>query len=220
MAVEAAFHFGFPLDAKAILLIEVDGLEVGLDEQRDGSREICTAVPGLARCGRLATPKSGSCSGNAANRRLAPWAGLAPAIARRTASCRGQSCRTSLRRITEIGGQIRRANRQRVSCRRRQHSPDPAVRRTRSAGNRRVLAASGEILDECIAFGGSVTGEHGIGVEKISFMHKLFTPTDLDAMDRLRGAFNPDDRLSPGKMLPTAGACGLEQKHPGRRAAL
>ncbi len=70
------------------------------------------------------------------------------------------------------------------------------------------------------ACGGSVTGEHGIGVEKIGFMQKLFTPDDLAAMDRLRDAFNPTGRLSPAKMLPTAGACGLEQKHPGRRAAL
>ncbi len=84
----------------------------------------------------------------------------------------------------------------------------------------RVLEASGEILDECIACGGSVTGEHGIGVEKISFMRKLFTETDLQAMVHLRQAFNPENRLSPRKMLPTAGACGLEQTHPGRRAAL
>jgi glycolate oxidase len=84
----------------------------------------------------------------------------------------------------------------------------------------RVLAASDEILDECIACGGSVTGEHGIGVEKINFMRKLFTENDLAAMTRLREAFNPHNRLSPAKMLPTAGACGMEQKHPGRRAAL
>ena len=84
----------------------------------------------------------------------------------------------------------------------------------------RVLAASGEILDECLACGGSVTGEHGIGVEKIGFMRKLFNDDDLAAMTRVREAFNPDNRLSPDKMLPTAGACGLEQKHPGRRAAL
>ncbi len=58
----------------------------------------------------------------------------------------------------------------------------------------RVLAASDEILDECIACGGSVTGEHGIGVEKIGFMHKLFTADDLAAMERLRTAFNPDGR--------------------------
>jgi glycolate oxidase len=95
----------------------------------------------------------------------------------------------------------------------------------------RVLAASGEILEECIACGGSVTGEHGIGVEKVAFMSKLFTEDDLAAMGRLRAAFNPDGRLSPCKMLPTAGACGMEQRpnspppeikqvRPGRRAAL
>ena len=84
----------------------------------------------------------------------------------------------------------------------------------------RVLKASGEILDECLACGGSVTGEHGIGVEKISFMNKMFQPCDLEAMERLRVAFNPTNRLSPDKLLPTAGACGVEQYHPGRRAAL
>jgi glycolate oxidase len=84
----------------------------------------------------------------------------------------------------------------------------------------RVLQASGEILDECLACGGSVTGEHGIGVEKISFMSKMFRPGDLDAMGRLREAFNPHNRLSPHKMLPTAAGCGVEQTHPRRRAAV
>jgi glycolate oxidase len=83
-----------------------------------------------------------------------------------------------------------------------------------------VLKASNEILDECLACGGSVTGEHGIGVEKIHFMHKMFTDSDLTAMRNLRQAFNPRGNLSPDKLLPTAGGCGMEQKHPGRRAAL
>ena len=77
---------------------------------------------------------------------------------------------------------------------------------------KQVLDASHEILDECIRLGGSVTGEHGIGVEKIDFMPKLFTPDDLAFMVRLRTAFNPDGRCSPGKMLPTAG--GLRAEHP------
>ena len=84
---------------------------------------------------------------------------------------------------------------------------------------KRVLKASNEILDECIRCGGSVTGEHGIGVEKIDFMPKLFTPEDLHMMLRLRSAFNPDNRCSPAKMLPTAGAC-IEPSKAGRRAAL
>ena len=60
---------------------------------------------------------------------------------------------------------------------------------------RRVLEASHEILEECINVGGSVTGEHGIGVEKMSFMPKLFSPEDLAAMVALRTAFNPDRPL-------------------------
>jgi glycolate oxidase len=84
---------------------------------------------------------------------------------------------------------------------------------------RRVMQASHAILDECLACGGSVTGEHGIGVEKIDFMPKMFSPADLGMMLRLRAAFNPDGRCSPAKMLPTAGAC-IEPTRPGRRAAL
>ena len=84
----------------------------------------------------------------------------------------------------------------------------------------RVLKASGEILTECIACGGSVTGEHGIGVEKIRYMNKMFTEDDLTTMTRFRAAFNPDNMLSPCKMLPTAGGCGMEQTHPARRAAM
>jgi glycolate oxidase len=89
---------------------------------------------------------------------------------------------------------------------------------------KRVLDASHEILDECINQGGSVTGEHGIGVEKLDFMPRLFAPEDLAMMIRLRSAFNPDNRCSPNKMLPTAGACAesnrVERTKPGRRAAL
>ncbi len=64
---------------------------------------------------------------------------------------------------------------------------------------KRVMAASHEILEECIRVGGSVTGEHGIGVEKIDFMPKLFTPEDLGMMVRLRSAFNPRGPVQPGE---------------------
>ena len=81
------------------------------------------------------------------------------------------------------------------------------------------LAAGREILEECLKCGGSVTGEHGIGVEKINFMPKLFSPEDLMMMTRLRSAFNPNGQCSPGKMFPTAGAC-IEPSKAGRKAAL
>jgi glycolate oxidase len=83
---------------------------------------------------------------------------------------------------------------------------------------RRALEASHEILEECIRLGGSVTGEHGIGVEKMAMMPKLFTPEDLAAMAAVRDAFNPEGRCSPSKLLPTGGAC-IERSSPGRRAS-
>ena len=219
VAVEQAFHFGFPLDAKAILLIEVDGLAAGLDRQRDRIIELCKTCH--AREVRLAADekerqKLWKCRKQAfgAVGRLSPSYCTQDGVVPRT------KLPYIFKRITEIGRMydVRIVN---VF-----HAGDGNIHPILLFDERdaeqieRVLKASGEILEECIACGGSVTGEHGIGVEKINFMNKLFAPEDLAAMTRLREAFNPQNLLSPGKMLPTAGACGLEQKHPSRQAAL
>jgi glycolate oxidase len=82
----------------------------------------------------------------------------------------------------------------------------------------RVLAASRELLQECIACGGSVTAEHGIGVEKLEFMHQQFAPEDLDAMQRLRDAFVQTGRLNPGKLLPGGEGPAAERTSPVRQA--
>ncbi len=219
VAVEAAFHFGFPLDAKAILLIEVDGLEAGLDAQRDRIVELCLQCKARevrqARdaAERLLLWKSRKQAFGAVGR-------LSPSYCTQDGVVPRTKLPYILRRIGQIGEKhgVRIVN---VF-----HAGDGNIHPSLLFDERdpaqveRVLQASGEILDECIACGGSVTGEHGIGVEKISFMRKLFNEDDLAAMTRLRVAFNPDNRLSPAKMLPTAGACGMEQIHPGRRAAL
>ena len=80
----------------------------------------------------------------------------------------------------------------------------------------RVLAAGRELLQECIDCGGSVTAEHGIGVEKIGLMDRLFSPSDLEAMSHVRGAFNPTGRLGPGKVLPGGDGPPVEQIFPAR----
>jgi len=219
VAIEAAFQFGFPLDAQAILLIEVDGLEAGLDQQKEQIVAICK------RCGarevRLAADakerqKLWKCRKQAfgAIGRLSPSYCTQDGVVPRT------KLPHILRKITEIGKRygIRIVN---VF-----HAGDGNIHPILLFDERhpeqvqQVLQASNEILDECLACGGSVTGEHGIGVEKIHFMNKMFDDGDLTAMKHLRDAFNPKGNLSPAKMLPTAGGCGMEQKHPGRRAAL
>jgi glycolate oxidase len=219
VAVEQAFQFGFPLDAQAILLIEVDGLEAGLDEQRDRITELCKKCG--AREVRLAAD---------AKERLKLWkcrkqafgaiGRLSPSYCTQDGVVPRTQLPHILRCITDIG---RKYGLRIVNV---FHAGDGNIHpillfdERHEDQVRNVLKASTEILDACLACGGSVTGEHGIGVEKIGFMNKMFTPDDLAAMGRLRQAFNPRNNLSPDKMLPTAGGCGMEQKHPGRHAAM
>ena len=70
-----------------------------------------------------------------------------------------------------------------------------------------VLAAGNEILDICLEAGGSLSGEHGIGLEKSHMMEKIFARDDLDQMRLVRGAFNPRDLLNPGKIFPQPSRC-------------
>jgi glycolate oxidase len=72
----------------------------------------------------------------------------------------------------------------------------------------RVLELGGEIMRVCVNAGGSVTGEHGIGLEKRSYMEWIFSASDLDAMGRVRVAFGGEDRFNPCKLLPTGRGCG------------
>jgi glycolate oxidase len=217
-AVEAAFHFGFPLDAGAVLIMEVDGLEAGLEVQaeriesiarKNNAREVRRANTDAER---MLLWKSRKQAFGAVGR-------LAPSYCTQDGVVPRTKLPHMLRQIQHIGAKydLRICN---VF-----HAGDGNLHPIilfdeRDAEQvKRVLAASHEILDECIAQGGSVTGEHGIGVEKLDFMPKLFTPEDLSMMLRLKEAFNPSGRCSPRKVLPTAGAC-IEQTHAGRRAAL
>jgi glycolate oxidase len=217
-AVEAAFHFGFPLDAGAVLIMEVDGLEAGLDAdaeritsiaRRNGAREVRLAGSDAER---LLLWKSRKQAFGAVGR-------LAPSYCTQDGVVPRTKLPHILREIQRIGTKydLRICN---VF-----HAGDGNIHPILLFDERdpeqvrRVLAASHDILEECIRVGGSVTGEHGIGVEKIDFMPRLFTPEDLNMMLRLRSAFNPDGRCSPRKMLPTAGAC-IEPSKAGRRAAL
>src|SRR5713101_4607733 len=199
-AVEAAFHFGFPLDAGAVLIMEVDGLEAGLDA--DAERITAIARRNKAREVRQATSD--------AERQLL-WKcrkqafGAVGRLAPSYCTQDGVVPRTKLPHILREIQRIAQQHQLRV-CN-VFHAGDGNIHPILLFDERdadqvqRVLQASHEILDECIRCGGSVTGEHGIGVEKIDFMPRLFTPEDLQMMVRLRSAFNPGDLCSRAKIL-------------------
>ena len=88
----------------------------------------------------------------------------------------------------------------------------------------RAEELSGRILDACLAAGGSITGEHGVGVDKKKHMPKMFGEADLDAFQRLRCAFDPAGLANPGKVMPTPRLCGEVpgpyRQHPLEAAGL
>jgi glycolate oxidase len=217
-AVEAAFHVGFPLDAGAVLLMEVDGLEAGLDD--DAARMEEAARRNKAReVRRAATDAERQLLWKSRKQAFGAVGRLAPSYCTQD----GVVPRTRLPQVLRAIGQI--AERHRVGVCNVFHAGDGNLHPILLFDERdpeqvrRVLAAGREILEECVRQGGSVTGEHGIGVEKLDFMPRLFSPEDLAVMARLKAAFNPAGRCSPHKALPTAGAC-IEPSKAGRRAAL
>ena len=221
-AVEAAFHFGFPLDAAAVLLIEVDGLEVAVDAEARRIVELCEQT-GAREVRRANTPQERQLLWKCRKQAFGAIGRLSPSYCTQD----GVVPRTRLPEILEFITAVSRAESIRIVN--VFHAGDGNIHPIllfdeRDADQvRRVLRASDAILEKCIELGGSVTGEHGIGVEKISLMNKLFTATDLETMARIREVFNPDSLCSPRKMLPTAGGCGsehIERSSPGRRAAL
>jgi glycolate oxidase len=222
-SVEAAYRLGFPLDAGALLIMEADGLEAGLQAEADrmetlaknnGAREVRKAN---TEAERLALWKARKGAFGTVGRLGYPSYCTQDGVVPRT-------------KLPEIMRHIRAVSQKYgVGIANVFHAGDGNIHPVLLFDERdpvqtqKVLDASHEILDECIRLGGSVTGEHGIGVEKLDFMPKLFAEADLAFMLRLRVAFNPDNRCSPGKLFPTAGGCAEPTAtlvKPGRRAAV
>ena len=80
----------------------------------------------------------------------------------------------------------------------------------------KVIAAGEDILRACVAVGGSITGEHGIGLEKKAYIGLLFSDADLNAMAKVRKAFDPDGRFNPAKMFPTPITCAEMRRAPAK----
>ena len=205
-AVEAAYHFGFPLDAGAVLIVELDGLAAGLEKQAGRVIEICKS--NRAREVRLAKDD---------DERALLWKcrkRAFGAIGRLSPNYLTQDGVVPRSKLPEIMRFIRATSgKYGLRIPNVFHAGDGNIHPLVLYDERdpdqvkRALAAGHDILERCIELGGSVTGEHGIGVEKIDFMEKQFTKDDLDAMRSLRRVFDPENRCNPHKMFPGSKRC-------------
>jgi len=205
-AVEDAFGAGYPRDAAAALLIELDGLQVGLDEEAERVMAACREQG--ARTVRLARDE---------RERQLLWKGRKAAfgafgrIAPAYMVMDGVIPRTRLPGVLTAVGEIARAHGLRVGN--VFHAGDGNLHPNilydpRIPGEvERVLAAGAAIMKACVDVGGSISGEHGIGLEKRDFMPWIFSEADLRAMAAVKAAFNPTGRCNPGKVFPTAKSC-------------
>jgi glycolate oxidase len=201
-AIEAAFHAGYPPEAGAVLLVEVDGLLEQVEMQAEivdavcraaGALEIRLAATADARA-KLWAARKGAAS---AMGRIAPNYYLHDAVVPRT------------RLPVILAKVVRIAERYDLPIANLFHAGDGNLHPmilfdARAPGILdRVMAAGYDILTSCIEAGGTITGEHGVGLEKQAFMPLIFSEADLEVMSRVRAAVDPTGHLNPDKVLPS-----------------
>jgi glycolate oxidase len=206
-AVEAYIHAGYPEDAEAVLLIELEGDPRTLEVQRSRIRALCESNEAKEiriSCDDVERERlwSGRKGALGAAARLRPRYYLHDGVVPRSRLV------GTLREIQAIG------QRHRLQIVNVFHAGDGNLHPVilfdsrDAAESARVRAAGDEIIRACVAAGGTITGEHGIGIEKRHLMHLVFSEEDMAAMIRLKHAFDPEGRLNPGKIFPTGALCG------------
>jgi glycolate oxidase len=204
--VETATGAGYPMDAGAVLLVEMEGLREAVDERLESVREACLLCGAREfRVARSAAEREllwkGRKNAFGAVGRVSPSYYVQDGVVPRT------KIAATLRFISSV------AEKYSLIISNIFHAGDGNMHpiilfdRRRPGDLEKARAAGVEILTYCIEAGGSITGEHGVGLEKRELMDKLFSSDTLDMIRRLKLVFDPENRLNPGKMLPTGRGC-------------
>jgi FAD/FMN-containing dehydrogenase len=209
---------GYPRDAEAVLLVELDGAACGMDRLLAEVRRICLEHGAI----------SVSVARDEAERaRL--WLGRKAAfgaMGRMSTDLYVQDGVVPRSRLPETLGRVAEiAAKYRIRVANVFHAGDGNIHPCIPYDGRdedereRVLEASREIMELCVAMGGSISGEHGIGTEKSSYMSLLFSEADLTWMLSVREVWNPRGLLNPAKVLPTGSRCGETRSLPSVAAS-
>jgi glycolate oxidase len=211
--VEEATHAGYPMDAAAVLLIELEGPRESAEEQMEQIREVCAGCH--AREFRVARSSEerdllwkGRKNAFGAIGRVSPTYYVQDGVVPRSqiAATLRHIEATALKHGLTIGNIF--------------HAGDGNMHpiilfNMRTPGEfERAKQAGEDILDYCIAVGGSITGEHGVGMEKNELMPRLFSEDTLDTIRDLMQLFDPGCRLNTGKVLPTGKGCMEIRQRP------
>ncbi len=201
--VEAAFHFGFPEDAGAVLIIELDGLEAGLALQGEHVKRICEA--NNAREVRVAaTDEQRDQLWLCRKKAVGTLGRIAPSHCTMDGVVPRSKLPQMLREAQKLG------EKHNLVIANVSHAGDGNLHPLvlfdeRDAEEvRRVLEYGHDVLKACVDLGGTITGEHGVGVEKQSYMTVKFSENDLATMGAVKSVFDPRNLCNPNKLLPCA----------------
>jgi glycolate oxidase len=214
--VEEATHAGYPLDAAGVLLIELEGLKEAVEEQAEQVREACEAC--RAREFRAARDSAerdllwkGRKNAFGAIGRVSPFFYVHDGVVPRT------QIAPTLREIQRI------SQRSGLEISNIFHAGDGNLHpiilfdARRPGDIEKAQKAGFEILEHCVKVGGTVTGEHGVGMEKIELMGRQYSEETLEVMQRIKSMFDPKGLFNPGKLLPTGRGCAEIRQPPLRR---
>jgi glycolate oxidase subunit GlcD len=218
-AVEASvFAAGLPTDAGAALLIELDGIEAGLDEEAGQVKAIC--MEHGARACRSARDE---------NERKRLWAarkGAFGAIGRISPDSMIQDAVVPRSRLPEVlDAAYRIAAKYQLRIANVFHAGDGNLHPLICFDSRfpaevqRVKEAGRELMETCVRAGGSITGEHGVGLDKRELLPLIFSEKDMETMLLVRAAFDPSGLMNPGKIIPVLRGCGEGRAVLGGRAS-
>ena len=217
-ATEEATHAGYPLDAGAALIVELDGPALECDARFDDVVEICgrNAARGIRVAGDEAEREliwKARKAAFAAMGRISPSYYVQDSVIPRT------RLPEVLRRIDELAADYGFTVANVFHAGDGNLHPLVAYDARRPGEAERAEELAGRIVLACVEVGGSITGEHGVGVDKKRFMPRMFDEDDLAAFQKLRCAFDPAQLANPGKVMPTPRLCG-EVPGPYRRHPL
>ena len=201
-AVEASiFAAGYPTDAAAALVVEFDGMEEGLDQEAEEAGRCCREA-GAREVRQARTGEERMALWKGRKKAFGAMGRLAPDLLVQDATVP----RTRLPEVLKQIGEI--AERYDLQVANVFHAgdgnlhPNLVYDRRDADETRRVEAASKEIMAACVAAGGTITGEHGVGTDKRKYMPLVFSPLELEALEGVRRVFDPQGTCNPGKVLP------------------
>ncbi len=206
-ACEQATGAGYPLDVGAALIVELDGSIAECEAPFEEVAAICHAG-GATGIRVAATEAERQLIWKARKAAFAAMGRIAPNYYVQDGVIPRTKLAEVLRRIDELSVAYQ------MSVANVFHAGDGNLHplvcydESRPGEPERAEELAGLIVEACVSVGGSLTGEHGIGIDKKRYMHKMFSEADLDGFQRLRCAFDPDQLANPGKVMPTPRLCG------------